>query len=509
LDAAVSDWIDTRKSAYPSAKLLVVAPNIHQAGIYAAHLSRRKVHNLIATSDDSDAAATAIARFKGDQTPGVDALVTVAMAYEGLSVPQISHIACLTHIRSLPWLEQCFARGNRCSPGKQKAVVYGPEDPRFMDAIRAIEREQVAAICARNAMQEREGAAGEGEEGGGGAAKPKITPLSSIAYASEIVIPMEPEAVEMKGISHSAAETLLRQQIATHIELFISAQRPGARHPYQLVITRKLKELVGRKARSECSVEELTRQWAYLKAHYPLGMKKWEIGLVLVTVLVAGMLAGFFVRRESVAQASTPAAPTWYSPDDVLPDSGTTVIALYLIDEHPVPVYVLFQRTDDFQLWLPVVEGATQDMGQPWKWGRPPVYLGDFRSSSGRSSGRFFRNQSVAMNSIIFDRDLPSCSADWSMASSNVGRIFIPMLTRFSKSYFFFSDFRAGFVSASVFSCSAIHSVRMNSIMFDRSRTCFAAAASIASSNSWGSRSENCTLAIPEIIGMNRKRIKS
>ena len=36
-------------------------------------------------------------------------LVTVAMAYEGLDAPEVAVVAALTHIRSLPWLEQMIA----------------------------------------------------------------------------------------------------------------------------------------------------------------------------------------------------------------------------------------------------------------------------------------------------------------------------------------------------------------------------------------------------------------
>jgi type I site-specific restriction endonuclease len=37
-------------------------------------------------------------------------LVTVAMAYEGMDCPEVSHVVALTHIRSRPWLEQMIAR---------------------------------------------------------------------------------------------------------------------------------------------------------------------------------------------------------------------------------------------------------------------------------------------------------------------------------------------------------------------------------------------------------------
>jgi len=72
-------------------------------------------------------------------------LVTVAMAYEGLNVPKISVICCLSHIRSAPWLEQCFARANRLVCGKHRAIVIASADWQFKKAIRMIERAAVRA----------------------------------------------------------------------------------------------------------------------------------------------------------------------------------------------------------------------------------------------------------------------------------------------------------------------------------------------------------------------------
>ena len=36
--------------------------------------------------------------------------MTVGMAYEGLDCPEITHIACLTQVRSAEWLEPMLAR---------------------------------------------------------------------------------------------------------------------------------------------------------------------------------------------------------------------------------------------------------------------------------------------------------------------------------------------------------------------------------------------------------------
>ena len=68
------------------------------------------------------------------------------MAYEGLDVPAITHIACLTRIRSVPWLEQAWARGarvDRDSKGlKDKGIIYIPDDKLAENCMQKILAEQ-------------------------------------------------------------------------------------------------------------------------------------------------------------------------------------------------------------------------------------------------------------------------------------------------------------------------------------------------------------------------------
>lgn len=129
LDKTVSDWMAHRKD-YPHAKLLVVAPNIQIAQKYKKHIATKfKAKTLIATSSDGVKAKKAIESFKFD--PDQNILVTVAMAYEGLDVKQVTHVACLTLIRSKSWIEQCVARANRTAPGKTFGAIYAPDDVKF------------------------------------------------------------------------------------------------------------------------------------------------------------------------------------------------------------------------------------------------------------------------------------------------------------------------------------------------------------------------------------------
>jgi hypothetical protein len=124
----------------------------------------------------------AIAAFRLRASPSV--LCTVAMAYEGLDAPEITHVACLTHIRSRPWLEQMIARATRVDPhggdyAQQRAVVYHPDDPAFRIFRQAIETEQgTKAHLSKRRRQAELPFPQESEE-----ATPGITPLYSNATA--------------------------------------------------------------------------------------------------------------------------------------------------------------------------------------------------------------------------------------------------------------------------------------------------------------------------------------
>jgi hypothetical protein len=79
--------------------------------------------------------------------PEPSILITVAMAYEGLDVPEVAVVAALTHIRSRPWLEQMVARATRVDPyggayDTQRALVFHPDDPLFAQFRRRMETEQ-------------------------------------------------------------------------------------------------------------------------------------------------------------------------------------------------------------------------------------------------------------------------------------------------------------------------------------------------------------------------------
>lgn len=152
LDRCMDNWLQYRAHVYARAKMLVVAPGIAVANEYCKYLAAKHYKTVIATSEDTPLARANIRLFRGGRgvTPGqeVDILVTVGMAYEGLDVPQISHVACLTNIRSRPWIEQAICRANRIDHenGKTHGFVFYPDDPRMAHIIDAIDAEQAGLV---------------------------------------------------------------------------------------------------------------------------------------------------------------------------------------------------------------------------------------------------------------------------------------------------------------------------------------------------------------------------
>jgi superfamily II DNA or RNA helicase len=139
-----------REAALGLGKLLVVAPDQENARRYLDIVRRwipadqaAEVAQL-ATSD-TPGAHEAVAAFRLRPEPSI--LVTVAMAYEGLDVPEVAVVAALTHIRSRPWLEQMVARATRVDPNAgpydtQRALVFHPDDPLFQRFRIRMETEQ-------------------------------------------------------------------------------------------------------------------------------------------------------------------------------------------------------------------------------------------------------------------------------------------------------------------------------------------------------------------------------
>lgn len=265
LDAALAEF-KTMLGEYPDAKMLVVAPNIDIAKAYHSHLADGGHEARIATSDDTPQARRNIDDFKRGL---YRVLVTVAMAYEGLNVPEVAVICCLSHIRSVPWLEQCFARANRLSKGKARAVVFAPADWTFKKAVRMIKREELVPLS--DGQQELFGNDEErGENSGNGQARPWIIPLSSVAEDTK-VSGAETKA-DLPPCAPSDAEKILRKNINGIIGGYLASVRAGSKQAYSKMLYRRMR-LVVAKPVAEMTLGELEKIWIWLRREYG-GFKK-------------------------------------------------------------------------------------------------------------------------------------------------------------------------------------------------------------------------------------------
>jgi len=274
LQESVLHWKGLR-AQNPGAKMLVVTADYEQAKNVTFMLKRATgLTAEIATSHKSKEAALAIKHFKAGK---IDILVTIAMAYEGLSVPPVTHICSLTHIRSTPWIEQMVARGVRIDKGagpyeSQQCHVFAPRDKRFVAIMEQIKKEQTP-VLGKNSRSEQSGfeqaqISGDGSGGQG----PDITPIgSTLTGQSKYFIGLDMASGPDQHVeiqlplmeTVSKKEARMRREISKHINYYAFKHRYK---PQQ--INTEIKRYFS-KARDDMSVPELERTMRHVKEYYP------------------------------------------------------------------------------------------------------------------------------------------------------------------------------------------------------------------------------------------------
>lgn len=275
MDRAVRHWNEYRRTVR-SAQLLVVTAGKKHADAALEYLRRVGLDAALATSHESAKALAEIKRFRRGETR---ALVTIAMAYEGLDCPAVSHICCLTHIRSAPWIEQMLARAVRVAPGVpydlQRAFVFAPDDPLLRAVIDRIRAEQAPVLKPRqrelfDSMSDDKGAAAPGDDIDHMQKLLGITPVASeltghrdllIGSNGRRPVWMEQEQPVM---TPSEREEGLRAKIESRVRLFAFANRYKNQR-----INAELKARFG-KSREDMTLEELSRVFDHVREHYPI-----------------------------------------------------------------------------------------------------------------------------------------------------------------------------------------------------------------------------------------------
>ncbi|MDA7583905.1 helicase-related protein [Luminiphilus sp.] len=270
---------------YPGAKMLVVTSDIREARKRSIELRNMGIQAEVATSDEPKTATSAIKAFRTQVNCRV--LITVAMAYEGLDVPAITHIACLTRIRSASWLQQLFARATRYDPkggawDDQRAQIFAPDDSLIRGVIEKLRSEQEAYALLPEEEQENSTSRGGAHSNSGGDLVPlNSSPSQVVTYDfdswQELQLIRMREAANDEGIviSDSHLEALrdafadpvqpsipppvspkqqsleLRRRIETRVR-----QMAAAEHIEERTLNSSLKERFG-KRRSDMTVDEL------------------------------------------------------------------------------------------------------------------------------------------------------------------------------------------------------------------------------------------------------------
>lgn len=259
LKKALNHWQDVKLNQNPRSRMIVVTANFEFAKEVTKDLKSWGFNAEIATSHNSDDAEKTIKRFKAGH---IDILVSIMMVYEGLDCPSITHIACLTNIRSGPWIEQCFARAVRVDRGAgpyedQVAYVFVPDDPLMREIIEKIQIEQ-SRVFYRGASFKQKGLFSGGEFGQSG---PEIKPLSSQMNGHrEILLG---HAIKPMPATPTEIANDLRDEIERHVRAHAVAT---GRRPRR--INAKIKERFG-KSRENMTIPELKETLKYVKERWP------------------------------------------------------------------------------------------------------------------------------------------------------------------------------------------------------------------------------------------------
>lgn len=270
MDKCLVHWLKYKENR-PHAKILFVCARIDDARRCMAYLRGLGVPSLLATSHDSAACQKNIDSFKAEAS----VLVTIAVAYEGLDVPPISHVCVLTRIRSAEWMEQCVSRATRVHKESgayrsQMAHIFAPKDLAFVEFVEVIEKEQVTRANAPHLKEEQiplfpiepelncDGPPG-GEQG------PCIPIKSQIRQLSKMVIGKVQLPPELPRLTPKRQELSLRKQIDKHLKRF--AYKQGHEYPF---IMREARKKIIDKPRAELTLKELDFFWVRVQQLYPL-----------------------------------------------------------------------------------------------------------------------------------------------------------------------------------------------------------------------------------------------
>jgi len=269
IDQTLSHWLQL-KGEQPRSKVLFVCARIRDARKCMDYLKDLGIPALLATSHESAECVNNIAAFK-QRAP---VLVTIAVAYEGLDVPPVTHVCILTRIRSSEWLEQCVSRATRWDKlsgpyRSQQAHIFAPKDPAFMEFVSVVEKEQVTRAMP-TIQKEEQLPLFEIQENGGenGREKGPCIPLrSEILEMSKKVLGGAVSSWERVIQTPKQEETTLRRDIDRYLKNYANDQGYEIQH-----LNKEVKSING-KPRGDMTLAELKHLFNRVQTLYPLKSK--------------------------------------------------------------------------------------------------------------------------------------------------------------------------------------------------------------------------------------------
>ena len=255
------------KLTHPRSKAIIVTSDILHARRVLAQVTTWGFAAKIAVSDDSPSAHRAIKEFKG--WSGLDLLVGVGMFYEGFDCKPLSHVIALTHIRSVPWIEQMVARSVRVDPyggpyDSQAGYIFAPDDPLFRRAVTHIQKEQLQFV--KEPGEKREKHSNNGEK------IPDIIPLGGevtghreISFGVDLGQGPPSDYAEEEVFTVSDQEGKIRSIIDKHIREYSHSNYYKPQR-----INSELKEHFNDKPRADMDLQELRECLTFIENYYPL-----------------------------------------------------------------------------------------------------------------------------------------------------------------------------------------------------------------------------------------------
>lgn len=150
---AIDDWQRFRRETTYRSRMIVVCKNITAArAVFAALSALYPSYDPVLAVSADVGASKKIIKFR-DRGEG-EILVTVNMAYEGLDVPDCTHVVVLSNVQSEPWLEQVIGRVTRFNHSthgnpvrdlpweRQRAFVYLMHTPPNVEFVKKMNKEQ-------------------------------------------------------------------------------------------------------------------------------------------------------------------------------------------------------------------------------------------------------------------------------------------------------------------------------------------------------------------------------